>query len=121
MGRPKKPEGTRASDVVATGVRLPIDLREKLEREADINQRSLTQEILTRLRASFDSGELQNRLEATRAIQLHGAMGAVLRAHEPQPMAPVAQPLGDSQRLLLSCFAALPPDKQLALLTLLKR
>lgn len=117
MGRPRKPEGTRVSDVVAIGVRLQPDLRSQLEREAAINGRSLSAEILARLRASLDNPELANRLAHARAMEV----GSAFLVAEPPPQGSPVPPLGDAQRMLLSLFAALPPDKQLALLTFLRR
>jgi hypothetical protein len=105
---------------VATGVRLPPDLRDALTREAFIHQRSLTQEILSRLRASFSEPEVQARVEAMHRLADQGTIAGTLRASE-RPAGGVPAALGESQRLLLTYFNALPPDRQLALLTLLRR
>ncbi len=105
MGRPAKPDGERVRDIAPTGVRLPPDLRDALLREATLNGRSLSQEITQRLQASV-SGR-QHAPKALQAQETAASYGAA--------------PLGESQRLLLTYFNALPPDRQLALLTLLRR
>lgn len=93
----------RGRDVPPTGVRLPPDLRDRLTREAAINGRSLSAEIINRLQASMS--------------------GAPTSGRAAQEAAPTySQPaLDDSQRLLLTLFSAMPPERQLALLTLLRR
>ena len=117
MARPRKPEGDRASNISPTGVRLPPDLRNMLQREAVINGRSLSHELTVRLRASFEPGEFAARMSHVRALEVRSAH----YVGESGPLGTPAAPLGDSQRLLLSYFNGLTPDKQLALLTLLAR
>lgn len=111
MGRPKKPDGERARDIPPTGIRIPQELRAALEREAQINGRTLSGEILQRLRLSL-SGEQaraeQRPSEGTPAGQA------------PREAAP-GKPLTDSQRMMLALFEQQPPDKQLAWLTVMKR
>lgn len=104
MGRPAKPEGTRIGDITPTGVRLEPGLREALARQAAINGRSLNQEIVIRLR---DSVAGDRRPHAPR-----------VGAAEPAPA--TAPQLSDAQRMLLTRFGKLTPDKQLALLQLLQ-
>lgn len=99
----------RARDIAPTGVRLPPDLRDYLVRLATINGRSLSQEITTRLTDS-------------RNAEVHGRpRGGALRAEEPPPAGALRSDLSDLHRQLLSSFDALTPDRQLALVTLLKR
>lgn len=95
-------------DIPPTGVRLPPALREKLQREAHINGRSLSSEITMRLRQTLEGQQ---------------PMPQTGRVEEPPPAGPYAPApaLSDSQRLLLGLFGALPPEKQLALLTFLRR
>lgn len=92
----------RGRDVAPTGVRLPPDLRDQLVREAAINGRSLSAEIIFRLKSSVPLDGPATRTAADR----DGHYGPTL---------------DDSQRQLVTLFSALPPEKQLALLTLLRR
>lgn len=94
----------KVADIAPTTLRLPPDVRDLLAREATINNRSLSQEITWRLQCSL-------------------APQAVLEAKEaaPQPAAAGYAALADEQRLLLALYGALAPDKQLALITLLRR
>lgn len=109
MGRPSKPEGTRIRDIAPTGVRLAPDLRDHLVREAKINNRTLSQEVIHRLQWSRDRDTAP--FAATR--------GELREPHAPSAFGPA--PLGDDQRTLLALFKTLAPEKQLALLTLLRR
>jgi hypothetical protein len=97
---------TKVSDIAPTTLRLPPDVRDGLVREATLSNRSLSQEITYRL---------QRSLQAQR-----GAQGA-FEAREPEAPASGYAALADEQRLLLALYGALPPDKQLALVTLLRR
>lgn len=91
-------------DISPTGVRLPPTLRDALTRQATINGRSLAQEITQRLQASLD-------LSTPRA----GNSVSVVHTSESLPQH------SDAHRQLTALFDALTPDKQLALLTLLRR
>ena len=96
-------------DIAPTGVRLPTELRDALLRESALNGRSLSQEITVRLRDS---------LAHPVATQGPGAA----HAKERPPSYGAKHPeLTDPQRMVLAVFDTLAPDKQLALLTLLKR
>lgn len=106
MARPKKPDGERARDIPPTGIRLPADLRELLERECAVSGSSLSAEIVRRLRSTFPE---QGR-----------ASGAVAAGGDTRAELQFAS-LTSSQRSLLMLFGLLPPEKQLALLTLIKR
>lgn len=93
-------------------LRLPNDLKAMLMREANINGRRITAEINMRLKAS---------LQAT-GIAPAGVPGVLPRtwvelaqrgkAHENES--------NETERDLLALFRGLAPDKQLALLALLK-
>lgn len=97
----------KVSDIAPTTLRLQPELRDELAREARINNRSLTQEINSRLQRSLLRGDAHvAQMGLSREPEKLGAYG------------PVALP--DDKRMLLSLFDALGPDKQLALLTLLK-
>jgi hypothetical protein len=96
----------KVSDIAPTTLRLPPEVRDGLMREATISNRSLSAEITWRLQCS---------LAPQVAAQ---AKGEAREAAAP----PVGyQALADEQRLLLSLYGALAPDKQLALITLLRR
>jgi hypothetical protein len=92
---------TKVRDLPPTAVRLDPELRHALAREAAINGRSLHGEILQRLKRSLLSMK-PGKLAAN------------------EPMAPYAV-LSDQERALLSLFRRLSPEKQLALLSLLKQ
>lgn len=104
MAPPKKPEGERVRDIKPLPLRLPVDLRELIERECAISGSSLSAEIIRRLRLTFP--------EPGRAV--------IVKSGQAEPRIEFAALTG-SQRALLMHFGALPPEKQLALLTLLKR
>lgn len=104
MAHARKSDLEQARDIPPTGVRLPPDLREDLKRAAVANGRSLSQEITQRLRSTF--------AEPGRAVVVDTLDG---------PPTVQFKALTGSQRALLMHFGLLPPEKQLALLTLLKR
>lgn len=100
-------------DVAPTGVRLAPELRDQLVRLAAISGRTLSGEMTWRLRESV---ERHNREAADGAAH----QGALQVAEQPQRYRE-APPLSDAQRMMLAVFDALAPDKQLALITLLRR
>lgn len=93
-------EKLKVSDIAPTTLRLPPDVRDALLRQATLNGRSLSQEITVRLRDSLAGHAPRAQVQAD-----GGAAG------EPT----------DMHRMLISVFDTLAPDKQLALLTLLRR
>jgi hypothetical protein len=97
-----KPLGDREPS--PTTVRLPSDLRRALVREAAINSRTLSAEIIERLALTLHGPEMTDQL--LQKIEASKRAGVVVT---------------DLQRVLLSLFDAMPPDKQLALLTVLRR
>lgn len=113
MGRPAKPDGERVRDIAPTGVRLPQALRDELMRQATINGRSLSQEITYRLQTTISP-------ESARDIDVVVSMGpgAPFGLAEVKPF---HGSLTEAHRQLNAMFDALTPDKQLALLTLLRR
>lgn len=88
-------------DINPFGVRMQDELKEKLTREAKINGRSLNAEIVDRLKKSI---ERPQRLEAGHKVEELGS--------------PYTPDLTDIERKLLTVFRRLPPEKQLALLSL---
>jgi len=89
-------------------IRIPAQLKADLHREAATHGRSLTSEINTRLKASLQP--------ATHPEPTHTQH----QAKEPGASWPAVSPLSDAERVLLSIFKRLSPEKQLALLSLLK-
>jgi hypothetical protein len=121
MGRPPKLEGSRARDITPTVVRLVPEVRAALLRESHISGRSLSAEIALRLARSLEGPQ-------------GGLAGEGLAAHEgAAPYAPKTLAVNDpeaaaqgpeltgEQRLMLRLYSGLSPEKQLALLTLLRR
>lgn len=114
-------------DIAPTGVRLPPPMREALEREAEIHQRSLSAEIIHRLRSSLQGG--QDAYQPGAALTV--SEPTVLMADSPHSggravlagtyLERVSASLTDGERMALALFRAMPPEKQLALLTVLKR
>ncbi|MDO8778900.1 MAG: hypothetical protein Q7K57_61310 [Burkholderiaceae bacterium] len=96
-------------DISPTAIRLHPDLREKLAREAAINNRSLHAEMVVGLTAWVET-----RKEKPGNVNTQGGY----TARESQASWPVPQT--DSERALLSLYNRLSPEKQLALLSLLK-
>lgn len=85
-------------------LRLPPSLRHALLREANVNGRSLNSEITLRLKASMAD---------------RPPLRSLLAREEPSTAGP-ASDLGEPQRRLLSLYARLTTEQQLALLTFLK-
>lgn len=92
-------------------LRLPADLKAELQREADLSGRRITAEVNFRLRESlkkrgslgtFDGGRDQ------RAV------------HEEPGEYPSKVETTSTERAMLQVFRSLPPEKQLALLSLFK-
>ncbi|MDD5242316.1 MAG: Arc family DNA-binding protein [Sulfuricella sp.] len=89
-----------------TGIRMPPELKEKIQREAQINGRSLNLEIVDRLKRSPErrSTEGANRYVTEQSVK-------------PNDYTPE---FTDLERQLLSIFRRLPVEKQLALISLFK-
>lgn len=79
-------------------------MRDALVREAEINRRTLSSEIVDRLGQTLHGPDVD---------------AEVLAEWERTNKSFIE--VSDAQRMLLSLFDAMPPDKQLALLTVLKR
>lgn len=93
----------KVRDLAPTAVRLLPDVRQALAREAAINGRSLHGEIVLRL---------------TNSLHLGAPLTTSHGVRESEPVQPDQLP--DSERALLTVFRKLSPEKQLALLSLLK-
>jgi hypothetical protein len=85
------------------GLRMPPELKDKINREAKINGRSLNAEIVDRLKKS-----LEPHLHAEGTHRLEQQAGN----YTPE--------ITDIERQLLSIFRRMPVEKQLALLSLFK-
>lgn len=96
-------EPVKLRDIPPFSLRLHPELRTTLQREADIHGVTLHAEILQRLRVSL------------------GGVGEAYQAPQRAEGAASGLAIGDAQRMLLGLFDAMPPDKQLALLTVLRR
>ena len=96
-------------------LRLPEDMKEALQKQANINGRRITAEINTRLKVS---------------LAAHGPtlQGILAREAFPSPVHKVEQeraPYGNGtiselDKAMLAVFRAMPVEKQLALLSLFK-
>lgn len=86
-------------EIAPFGLRLQLGLRRKIEREAKINGRSLNSEIVDRLQRS---------------------MAASAMPHMQQISPSYSVELSDVERSLITVLKRLTPEKQLALLSLLK-
>lgn len=104
-----------ARDVQPTVLRLHPDTRETLMRLATINGRSLSKEIALRLEASLQA----DTLPAT--YSQASAATALTTLHETgaQTKSP-ADLLTELDRAMLGVFRRMPPEKQLALLSLFR-
>jgi plasmid stability protein len=87
-------------------IRIPEQLKAELHREAAIHGRSLTSEVNIRLKASLQQG-------ATDISEQH-------MVRERAASWPAQGALTDAERVLVSQYKRLSPEKQLALLSLLK-
>ena len=90
-------------DIKPFGLRMPDEIKEQLEREASLNGRSLNMEIVGRLRKSLVG------------VAAGAATQYTVQQHETGGYTPE---LTDTERRLLTIFRRLPPEKQLALLSL---
>ncbi|MBI4190528.1 MAG: Arc family DNA-binding protein [Betaproteobacteria bacterium] len=88
------------------GLRMPPELRELLKREARLNGRSLNAELVARLRTGSDPPDANDP----------PPRGMRLRTTAVQPRNGWVPT--DAERAMLTVFRKLPPEKQLALLTL---
>jgi hypothetical protein len=102
-------------------------MREALEREAEIHQRSLSAEIIHRLRSTLEGLQVDYQPQQAGALQVREprsdfAIGTTtLIEAKAAPAVDRAAALSDAERMALALFRGMPPEKQLALLTVLKR
>lgn len=103
------PAPLKIRDISPTAIRLHPDLRKKLAREAAINNRSLHAEMVVGLTAWVETPKDGKVGVNTQTAYVAGENPAAWRV-----------PQTDSERALLNLFNRLSPEKQLALLSLLK-
>lgn len=120
-----------ATDPTQLLLRIPSELKAELQREANFQGRKLTQEINIRLRNSLLTDKAPT-LAQYRATKQAGHAGttpyptSTTQVHhtnnvnpEPNDKGP-ANALTDIDRAMLDVFHTLPPEKQLALLSLFR-
>lgn len=93
-------------------LRLPQSLKDALQREAAIQGRTLTAEVNLRLKGSLET--LPPSYTEGNHTTARGS------APTSKDVGPSEQPLPDTERAMLNVFRRLPPEKQLALLSLFK-
>lgn len=98
-------------------LRLPADLKAMLMREAAANGRRITAEVNIRLKESLDRT----------GVQPGAVPGLIPKSYRERPKSTAvhteeagAEDLTDMERAVLAVFRRLPPEKQLALLSLFK-
>lgn len=95
-------------------LRIPADLKAELQAQADQQGRKLTQEINIRLRNSLAHGVRDTAAGTSYATPLVATLAGQLSKKAP------TSALTDIDRAMLDVFHTMPPDKQLALLTLFR-
>lgn len=95
----------KVRDIAPFGVRMPSDLKETLEREAKINNRSLNSEVIDRLKKSLE--------RQTATTNTHYVASTSTNDN-------YANTLSDPERQFIGIFRRLPVEKQLALLSLFR-
>lgn len=98
-------------------VRMTSELKAQLQRESVVQGRSLTAEIVSRLRASIKhDSEIRSEMVGGSVPYSIDAPATVVHANDNGP----APALTDIDRAMLVIFHNLPPEKQLALLSLFR-
>lgn len=104
-------------------LRLPANLKHDLQRCASMQGRKLTQEVVIRLKASLEHTNKPGIAPSQSPSYQQPPMATVLHTNDP------AHDIGQSlashhitaiDAVMLKVFKAMPPEKQLALLSLLK-
>lgn len=90
-------------EIAPFGLRMPAELKERIDREAKANGRSMNTEIISRLWASF---EMKQSSQLTVMDPVRPSYGE--------------SDLSEIERQLLWIFRRLPVEKQLALVSLFK-
>ena len=111
-------EKFKARDVQPTVLRLHPDVRAELVRVAYVNGRSLSKEIAVRLEASLKSNAAPAPTP-TSAPASYTTPNTPTVLHTANDKGP-ASTLSGTDQAMLEVFRALPPEKQLALLSLFR-
>lgn len=108
----------KARDVQPTVLRLHPDVRAELVRIAFVNGRSLSKEIAVRLEASLKVGAVAPPAASAKPASYSAANSptVVQTANDNGP----ASALSGTDQAMLDVFRGLPPEKQLALLSLFR-
>lgn len=93
----------KAREINPFGLRLPPEVKQVLEREAEANHRSLNAEVVSRIKMTLE-GPLPR---------------AAPTAREANPVS-YGEMLSDTERAMLAVFRGMSPERQLALLSLFK-
>ena len=111
-------ERFKARDVPPTALRLHPDVRAELVRIAFVNGRSLSKEISVRIEASLkaDAAPAPTPTSAPASYTTPNTPTVLHTANDKGP----ASTLSGTDQAMLDVFRALPPEKQLALLSLFR-
>ena len=88
-------------------IRMPVELKGRLQREAFVNGRKLTGEVNMRLEKSLEQADPETAFAPS-------PLATVIHTNDKSP----ASALSDTDRAMLAVFHSLPVQKQLALLSL---
>lgn len=97
-------------------VRMSLDLKGRLQREAFVNGRKLTGEINHRLEASLKAEAGAPAPAGPSSYSAPNAPTVLQTANDKGPVGPIS----GTDQAMLEVFRALPPEKQLALLSLFR-
>lgn len=92
-------------EMLAFHVRMPEEIKQQLDKESKINGRSLNAEIVSRLQ---------------RSLEKQAAKGFKVEAPSGPGYGTTPRQLTDPERQILTIFQSMPPEKQLALISLFK-
>lgn len=109
-------ERFKAREVQPTALRLQPDVRAELVRLAFVNGRSLSKEIAMRLEASLKA---EGSSTTSSRPSTYSAPNTPTVLHTANDKGP-ASTLSGTDQAMLDVFRALPPEKQLALLSLFR-
>ena len=112
-------ERFKARDVPPTALRLHPDTRAELQRIAFINGRSLSKEIAVRLEASLKADAAPAPAAPPSGPASYTAPNTPTVLHTANDKGP-ASTLSGTDQAMLEVFRGLPPEKQLALLSLFR-
>lgn len=110
----EKPDKNNAAILL----RLPEDMKEELQKQANINGRRITAEINTRLKISLAAKG--PTLQGILAREAFGDNTPTPPLTAEDPRASYGNQLSDIDKAILAVVRAMPPEKQLALLSLFK-